>query len=206
MTRTAPNERTMQAVRYLEQLAYDITRALEHTQRELSQVGVYPIDTLGERTSGGDSTSTWPPESVLSAYELRSYREDLRDWIDGLVGGGGERMGGYLSSGRKIVDDMLRTRTGARQLLDDDLRVIRAEFAASHGEQCIGNGADHPCANWASEHTLADGTVFGLVCDNCWQGRCHVCGRVRDEPRRVDGVPACSACYKKHLRSRAGAA
>ena len=81
MTRTAPNRRVDNVAASLHHLAVHITRAVEHVHAELDQLGAFPSDTLPEHTSGGDATSTWPPDSVLTAYELRSRREDIRDWI-----------------------------------------------------------------------------------------------------------------------------
>ena len=182
MSRIQPNERARQQTARLDQLAYDITKALEHAARELSQASVYPSDTLAEHTSGGDPNSHWPPDSLVNVFEIRSRREDIRDWLDGLEG--------YITSGRTIVDDLLGLRTGAPELFD----------ATEYGVRC--SGGDPTCQHWASEHTLTSGTKHDGLCDHCWQAACWHCGKPA-QSRRVDGAQACEACYRRSRREQA---
>ena len=181
--RTQPNERMMQLSRVAEALAYDVTHALEHVQRELAQVGVYPTDTLAERTSGGDVTDTWPPDSTINAIELKSRREDIRDAIDACEQ--------TTASLRFLVDDTRKIRTGAPELFEPE----------HHGAQRCSGKINPACEQWAAEQRLADGSTVAHLCTTCFASACLVCG---NEPagRRVDGVRAGDACYKRHLRSR----
>jgi len=184
MTRTAPNRRVDNVAASLHHLAVHITRAVEHVHAELDQLGAFPSDTLPEHTSGGDATSTWPPDSVLTAYELRSRREDIRDWIDGLEQ--------YARSGRHLVEATMKLRTGRPDNFDP----------TEHGARRCSGRIDATCEQWASEQRLADGTSIDTLCIDCFAKACQCCGNEPAAQRRVDGVRAGEACYKRHLRSR----
>ena len=181
--RTQPNERVLHVVRLLEQLAYDVTSAVEHVARELSQVGIYPNDTLAERTSGGDVTATWPPDTTINAFELRTRREDIRDCIDAVES--------TVASLRFVVDETRKIRTGAPEL-----------FAVTDDEGRCSGKVNPTCEQWASDQRLADGSTVAHLCVACFATACMVCGNEAQSNRRVNGVPAGEACYKRHLRAR----
>ena len=61
---------------------------------------------------------------------------------------------------------------------------------------------DATCEQWASEQRLADGTSIDTLCIDCFAKACQCCGNEPAAQRRVDGVRAGEACYKRHLRSR----
>lgn len=182
MSRIQPNVSTQEVSLALHQLAYDVTRALEHAQRELSQASVYPSDTLAEHTSGGDPNSHWPPDSLVNVFEIKSRREDIRDAIDACKQ--------TAASLRFLVDDLLGLRTGAPELFD----------ATEYGVRC--SGGDPTCQHWASEHTLTTGTKHDGLCDHCWQAACWHCGKPA-QSRRVGGAQACEACYRRSRREQA---
>ena len=184
MTRTAPNRRVDNVAASLHHLAVHITRAVEHVHAELDQLGAFPSETLPEHTSGGDATSTWPPDSVLTAYELRSRREEIRDWIDGLEQ--------YARSGRHLVEATMKLRTGRPDNFDP----------TEHGARRCSGRIDATCEQWASEQRLADGTSIDTLCIDCFAKACQCCGNEPAAQRRVNGVRAGEACYKRHLRAR----
>ena len=184
MSRTAPNRRVSNAAAALDHLAVDITVALEHVQFELDRAGVFASDTLAERVSGGGGSSS-PVESdtLLAVYELRTRREDIRDWIDGLDA--------YIASGRHVITETRKLRTGAKEPFDP----------SQHAQRCSGK-VDATCEQWASEQRLPDGTKVNTLCVSCFAKACLVCGNEPAAPRRVDGVRAGEACYKRTLRAR----
>ena len=179
MTRTRPNERVDTQARVLEGLAIDVTRALEHIQRELAATDWHTGDSADNAggTKGGEPAS--PTERVaLARYDLTGRREDIRDWIDALES--------VSRSGRFLVDEALKIRSPHTELFD----------ATEYGKRC-----KHPtCEQWASEHRLPLGSTVDLWCDLHWRDACMVHGDHPHEGRRVDGVLSCQAGYKKHQR------
>lgn len=180
---TRPNERVDTQARILDHLALDITRALEHVQRELRACDWHPADTMaGSGTRGGEPAS--PTERVaLARSELTGRREDIRDWITGLES--------FTRSGRFLVDETLKIRTPSSELFD----------ATEYGVRC--KGIDPTCTNWASKHLLLSRTVCESVCDTCWPETCKVHGDHPHEGRRVEGVLCCQAAYRKWQRDTA---
>jgi hypothetical protein len=182
--RTPPNRRVDDIANALHGDAITITHCLEHIATELERAGIYTADTLGgDRVSGGGVPSS-PVESdaMLAVYELRSRREDLRDWIDGLVQ--------YRASGRLLMTETLKLRTG------------RIEFAVEdHGTRCNGK-IDPTCEQWAGEQRLPTGTTIDTLCPTCFAKACLVCGDEPASQRRVNGVRAGDRCWKQHYRGR----
>jgi hypothetical protein len=180
MSRTKPNERTDIQARIIEGLAIDITRALEHVQRELAGIDWHPADTMpqGGSSNGGHASPT--ERAALARSELTGRREDIRDWITALEG--------FTRSGRFLVDETLKIRTPHTDLFD----------AADYGVRC----RQPECTQWGSDHRLPkSGTVVHDWCDQHWiSTACHVCGTHAHENRRLDGVRCCQAAYKKHQR------
>lgn len=182
---TEPNERVDKQSAVIHHLALDITRALEHAQRELSQADVWASDTMPERVSGTPGGSPVESERLLAVYDMRGLREDLRDWIDTLEA--------HSRKGRRLVEQMLGKRLPGNELFD----------AADYGVRC--RHAD--CTNWASPHHIhhpGDGTRTEINdwCDQHWvTTACRTHGDHPHEGRRVDGLLVCEAAYRKHLRS-----
>jgi hypothetical protein len=80
----------------------------------------------------------------------------------------------------------------------------RVPGMVAEAPRCTGGVPD--CTNVPSTHTLASGALHDALCDSCFTVACHVCGKPRDEQRRVDDRQACGACYRRHLRSQGRAA
>ena len=186
MTRTRPNERVDTQARVIEALATDVTRALEHIQREIAQMDWHKggsSDDSGVRVKGGEPSS--PTEvAAIQRYEFTSRREDIRDWITGLEE--------YTRSGRYLVDEALKMRTAHTELFD----------ATDYGKRC-----KHPtCEQWASEHLLplvdpyASGAKVDDWCDAHWLDACQIHGNHGHEGRRVQGVLCCQKAYRDHQR------
>ena len=180
MTRTRPNERVDTQARVLEGLAIDVTRALEHIQRELNATDWHTGDSADNAggTKGGEPGS--PTERVaLARYELTGRREDIRDWIDALES--------ISRSGRFLVDEALKISSPHTELFD----------ATEYGKRC----RNPTCEQWASEHRLPlTLTVNDLWCDAHWLDVCGVHGDHEHEGRRVDGALCCQKAYRNHQR------
>ena len=196
MTVTAGNVRVEQQAAVLHHLAIDITRALEHIQRELRACDWHPADRMasGPTSKGGHAS---PVERVAEARsDLTGRREDLRDWITGLEE--------YTRSGRFLVTSALRIRTPSAEPFDANV------YDAT---PCKYTYPDHrdpsvtlTCTNWASTHTLpgTNSEVDGW-CDDHWPSVCHVHGDHLHEGRRVDGVLCCQRAYRAHTKDETAA-
>jgi hypothetical protein len=179
--KTPPNTRIDQAARNLDQLAHDTTRALTHIQTETATIGLYPTDTITERTSGGtQATSPLETDTMLTAYQLRTNKETIRNWIDELEH--------HIRNGRQLIDQTLRTRIPGSALFDP----------TQYATQCDTPG----CDNWASPHHTTNGTTITNWCSTCWPTTCKHCGTRPTTPgRTLTHTPACEACYRRNHRN-----
>jgi hypothetical protein len=182
--KTQPNTRLDTAARQLELLAHDTTRALEHIHTETAAIGLYPSDTLPERTSGGGpARSPLETDTMLTAYQLRSSSQEIRDWIDTLET--------CIHNGRTLIDNTLRTRLPGSALFDP----------TQYADRCAGT-TNPTCTNWASPHHTINGTTINTWCSTCWPTACKHCGTRPTTPgRTLQHTPACEACYRRNHRN-----
>ena len=154
-----------------------IDALLAHTRDELRLIDGYPAGGADGPRGSGDTTAT--EAAALARYHVTSTREQVRDDLAAIV----ELSNSFF----RVLDAGLRSRQ-----------------APAEAPRCTGGVPD--CTNVPSVHTLASGALHDALCDSCFTVACHVCGKPRDEQRRVDDRQACGACYRRHLRSQGRAA
>lgn len=183
---TQPNARMVNASNRLHSVAFDVTAALEHIQRELMALDWHPANTMSEGGGSHGSEPSRPTERVATArHELTEQRETIRDAVDAV-----EEL---IASLAKVCQKTMGMRAPGSQLFDPDKPIV---------ERCNGK-VDATCENAASEHRNPEtgATVMGL-CDACFLAACRVCfirPGVRSGHR-------CEGCYKRAQRAATVAA